>query len=173
MEEEEEIAHDTNEEVRRRRLAQLAEEVGGLDVVGGAAGVSAQNLDHILKRRKGARRQDGTQKPVGVGDDLARRVERAFGLRLGWMDWPFAVVPFQAWARLKDQDRGFAQAGLLRAIKERGGDVSPEKIVAPPAQEWPSNSPDAKKKQRAKSLPPEGLGVPGLSKKPAHKKKSN
>jgi hypothetical protein len=133
MDENEKINPDTNEEVRRRRLMQLADIVGGLETVAAVAGLSEQNLDHIVKRRRAS---GGEKKVIAVGDKVARRIELGFRLDAGWMDWPLAAVPFHAWTRLRDEDRGFAQAGLLAAIKERVGDAAPERIVIPPQSEW-------------------------------------
>lgn len=130
---EEPIFEDRNAEVRRKRLAFLIAQVGGLEVVAAAAAVSGAYLDHILRRRKTsrARESDGQYKTASLGDDVAKRIEEAFGLDPGWLDWPFQAVPFRAWARLEEPDRWFVQAGFLAAIKDRIGEVQPERITVP------------------------------------------
>jgi hypothetical protein len=162
MPENEKIHADTNEEVRRRRLLQLAEQVGGLEVVASVAGLSAQNLDHIVKRRRAS---GGEKKTIAVGDKVARRIELGFKLDPGWMDWPFAAVPFHAWTKLQEQDRGFAQAGLLAAIKERIGDAAPEKITVPPPSEWLPKTSDPSRQPSLSALRQAAagsIGVPDL-----------
>jgi hypothetical protein len=123
MEDLEEAGSLTNAEVRRRRLMQLAAEVdGGLKAIAAAAEVSAQNLDHIIKRRRQSKpRADGSQPLVAMGDQLARDIERAAGKPPGWLDWPFEHVPFEAFAALNQFQQAAVEGQMMAAIKEAKG----------------------------------------------------
>lgn len=111
----------TNAEVRRRRLLQLSEQVeGGLVGIARLAEVSAQNLDHIIKRRKqGTIRADGSQPAAAMGDKLARTIEAKVGLTVGWLDWPFPHVDFDAFAQLSAERVVMVQQRLSDAVKEQ------------------------------------------------------
>lgn len=111
----------TNAEVRRRRLVQLSGQVdGGLPGIAKLAGVSAQNLDHIIKRRKqGTVRADGSQPAAAMGDKLARTIEMKVGLTDGWLDWPFPHVDFDAFAQLSSEQMVMVQLRLSDAVKEQ------------------------------------------------------
>jgi hypothetical protein len=111
----------TAAEIRRFRLAQLVAEVdGGLKTIAGAAEVSFQNLDHILKRRKqGKARADGSKPLVAMGDTLARDIEAAMKLRRGWLDWPFPNVEFDTFASLGKTQRLIVQVKMAEAVKEQ------------------------------------------------------
>lgn len=109
----------TNDEVRRRRLKQLVSLTpGGIAVIAEKAKVSAQNLDHILKRRRQKARADGSQPLVMMGDKLARDIEQAFGLSAGWLDWPFVHVDYDAFAALGASGRALVQGQMIAAVKE-------------------------------------------------------
>jgi hypothetical protein len=120
--------HDplTNDEVRRRRLAQLADEVeGGLKAIAEQAEVSAANLTHILKRRaQGTARANGHKPPVAMGDKVARQIETALHLAPGWLDWPFANVDFDAFVALGGTQRLIVQVKMNDAIKEQSSKKS-------------------------------------------------
>lgn len=124
----------TNDEVRRRRLAQLREETpGGLDAIAAAAKVSAQNLDHILKRRLQSKpRADGTRPLVGMGDSVARDIEEGMKLPPGWLDWPFTHVPFEAFLELNAFQRAAVEGQMLAAIKEVRGKKVPAGALKTP-----------------------------------------
>ena len=107
-----------NDEVRRARLIQLAALVeGGLGAIAAAAGVSAANLDHIVKRRRQAKRADGSQPLAMVGDKLARTIEAAYKLTPGWLDWPFLEVDFEAVAKLSPSQFALLQGRLIEALR--------------------------------------------------------
>jgi hypothetical protein len=115
----------TNDEVRRRRLEQLAlaqaddERVDtGLKLIAATADVSAANLDHIIKRRKQAKRDDGSQPLVSMGDALARKIEAAMGLMPGWLDWPFLNVPYEAVAKLGLTGRTLLEGAMTAALRD-------------------------------------------------------
>lgn len=120
---------DTNDETRRRRLQQLCDKVGGLKAVAAAAGTHWQYLDQILKKRLLPKRKDGQRLPAALGDYAARRIEDAFHLTAGWLDWPLESVPFAAWSKLTQADRSYVQGRMLSAIEERAGKVQPEVLV--------------------------------------------
>jgi len=125
---------DTNDEVRRRRLARLCREVdGGLPAIAAEAGLSAAALDQILKKVLLPEKEDGTRTPKALGDGAARKIEAAYALQDGWLDWPFEAVDYQSYARLTDLDRGVVQAYMMGAIKDRleshiyGAGVNPDR----------------------------------------------
>lgn len=118
----------TNDEIRRRRLAQLMKVVD-LAVIAEKAGVSAQNLDHFLKRRKqSTERADGSRPVVGMGDKVARQIEEAFGLGAGWLDWPFVAVDFKAWAALDQIQRAYVEGQLEAAIQNAAAKKAPAHV---------------------------------------------
>lgn len=132
----------TNAEVRRRRLVQLASHVGGLDVIATGAKVSAQNLDHIVKKRRQSKeRADGTKPIIDMGDQLARKIEEAFSLTPGWLDWPFEHVDFDAFAKMNREQMAMVQQRLSDAIREQVTGKTPQMEIpeasvvgsAPPA----------------------------------------
>jgi hypothetical protein len=124
---------DTNDEIRRKRLQYLCSQAGGLRAVAEASQTHWQYLDQVLKRRLLKPRKDGTQVAAAIGDDLARRIEASHNLGAGWLDWPFEAVPFAAWQQLGESDRGYVQAAMRQAIKERLGDVPTETVSIPAA----------------------------------------
>lgn len=129
----------TNEEVRRRRLAQLIGLVdGGLDGISAKAKVSARNLDHFLKRRKQSTvRADGSQPVVGLGDKVARQIEEAFSLGAGWLDWPFEGVDFAAYNALDGVQRAIVQGRMIAALEEAA--KHQPKVLAPLRRKSVSN----------------------------------
>lgn len=107
----------TNDEIRRLRLAQLADSVGGMHRVAKKAEVSAQNLDHIVKRRRQSMRADGSKPLVALGDATARKIEAAHGLSPGWLDWPFPEVDFEAFAKLSAMQRANFAGQVMAALR--------------------------------------------------------
>lgn len=73
----------TVEEVRRLRLAMLRERLGTLSELNERIGLLRRDstLSQILNRHQGK-----TGKPKEMGSDLARRIEQALQLEVGWMD---------------------------------------------------------------------------------------
>lgn len=111
----------TNDEVRRRRLVQLSGLIaGGLVAIAEKAQVSAQNLDHVIKRRRqsGTRRASEDKPLVQLGDKIARRIEAAYGLGEGWFDWPFERVDFASYAALDADQRLIVQGRMIAAIEQ-------------------------------------------------------
>jgi hypothetical protein len=152
----------TNDEVRRRRLAQLADEVaGGLKAIAKEAGVSAANLTHILRRRaQGTARADGSKPPVVMGDKVARQIESAFHLTPGWLDWPFANVDFDTFAALGGTQRLIVQVKMNDAIKEQSSKKSAVRQVdrAPVSNTKPAQEKAARVRLRASvALPSDDL----------------
>jgi len=111
---------DTNDEVRRRRLKLLAESVG-LAEIEKKTGRSAAYLTHIIQRHKGAKKQDGSQSVVNLGDPAARDIETGLELPAGWLDWPLDAVSFKAWARLDKEGRAYVQGKMVGALEDRLG----------------------------------------------------
>jgi SOS-response transcriptional repressor LexA len=70
-------------DTRRTRLEQLCKENGGYVAVAEHAHVSADNLWQIINAV-----QLPSGNPRGLGDALAAKLEKAFGLSEGWMDLP-------------------------------------------------------------------------------------
>jgi hypothetical protein len=112
---------DTNDEVRRRRLARLCRETeGGLIAVASNAGLSFASLDQIMKKvllpeKKG----DKTRSARSLGDKAARTIEAANGLAPGWLDWPLETVDYESYVLLTEMDRGVAQTRMMAAIEDR------------------------------------------------------
>lgn len=77
-----------------------------------------QALDQIQKKVLLPPRADGKKIPRSLGDDAARRLERAWDLGQGWLDWPFEGVEFSQWAALDPFQRAFAQAHISLAIEQ-------------------------------------------------------
>lgn len=111
---------DTNDEVQRMRLKELCATYGGLQAVAERVQTHWQYLDQVLKRRLLKPRKDGTQKSAALGEDLARRIEQAYELPAGWLDWPLTMVPFDVWARMSLADRSYVQGVMVGAMKDRG-----------------------------------------------------
>jgi len=77
---------ETNDERRRRKLTDLVNE-HGIEKVAEAAGLSAQYLDQIIKRRLlPPKRGDGSRSERTLGDSAARAIEGALLLERGWFD---------------------------------------------------------------------------------------
>lgn len=82
-----ELRHmETSNERRKRKLDELCKANGGLDAVAAAAQVSPVYLDQILEGRLLPPKKDGTRSPRSLGDDVARKLEKAFALETGWFD---------------------------------------------------------------------------------------
>lgn len=109
---------DTNAEIRRRRLAELCADNGGVRVVAEAAGMNWQSLDQILKKVLLPAKADGSRTPRTLGDDAARKLEEVYGLGRGWFDWPFEHVDFKLWAALDEMQRAAVQGRLEGAIRD-------------------------------------------------------
>jgi hypothetical protein len=113
---------ETCDERRKRKLGELAA-AHGLDSLAEAAGLKGpESLDQILKGTLlPPRKSDGMQNARSLGDDTARKIEKALGLERGWFDedWPFPMVDRSLWDACDEQARGFVQHALLLALKER------------------------------------------------------
>jgi hypothetical protein len=109
---------DTNAEIRRRRLAELCAQEGGVRVVADKAKMNWQSLDQILKKVLLPQKADGTRNPRTLGDDAARDLEEVFDLGRGWFDWPFEHVDFKMWESLDEIQRAAVQGRLDAAIRE-------------------------------------------------------
>jgi hypothetical protein len=109
---------ETNDERRKRRLAWLCEEHGGVHTVAEKAGVSWATLDQILKGALLPVRADGKRMPRSLGDENARAIEEAFGLGRGWFDWPFDAVDYTQYAALSPLEQGVVQGAMNQAIKD-------------------------------------------------------
>lgn len=110
----------TANEIRRRRLKQLAADTdGGLAAIAAVADVSARNLDHIVKERKQGTKREKVETPnAAMGEKLARGIEKGMGLPPGWLDWPFEHVDFGEWIALDAYQQAAVQGQLNAAIKE-------------------------------------------------------
>jgi transcriptional regulator with XRE-family HTH domain len=75
----------TSKEIRLTRLEQLISEFGTIEAVAEKSGTAPQYLSQI---RNGVKSSTGTAR--GVGDSLARKLEKGCGKPEGWMDIPFA-----------------------------------------------------------------------------------
>lgn len=82
--------------------------------------MSAQNLDHVIKRRRqsGTRRGADDRPLVQLGDKVARQIEAAYDLGEGWFDWPFEGVDFKTFASLNIVQRAIVEGQLIVAIRE-------------------------------------------------------
>ena len=111
---------NTNDEVRRRRLARLCKDIdGGLIAVAENAGLSPAYLDQIMKRVLLPERADGTRSARALSDQAARQIEVAHGVTPGWLDWPLEAVDFEDYSALSDLDKGAVQARMMAAIEDR------------------------------------------------------
>lgn len=77
-----ETAHDR----RKRKLEELCSREGGIKAVADRADVNPATLDQILKGTLLPPKKDGSRSARGVGNELARTLERAFELGIGWFD---------------------------------------------------------------------------------------
>lgn len=73
-------------EIRRDNLLRLIESHGQGSVTELNAKVGLARTDATLTQIKNQNPNSGTGKPRGMGDALARRIERALGLPTGYMD---------------------------------------------------------------------------------------
>jgi len=111
---------DTNQEVRRRRLARLTAGVGGgLRAVAAQAHLGWESLDQVLKKTELPVKKDGTRSARSLGDAAARQIEAAFALPEGWLDWPFDAVDYSFYSALSDLDKGAAQAHMESVIRSK------------------------------------------------------
>lgn len=109
---------DTNDEVRRRRLERLCkDEKCSLVEIAGKAGLSWASLDQIQKRVLLPAKDDGSRSARSLGDIAARKIEAAYELPAGWLDWPFEAVDYASYVALSDIDKGAAQARMMAAIE--------------------------------------------------------
>jgi hypothetical protein len=109
---------ETSDERRKRRLARLCEQYGGVREVAELSGVAWATLDQILKGTLLPAKGDGTRSPRALGDANARAIEDALLLGRGWFDWPFDSVDFRAYAALSEVEKGYVQARMVAAIEE-------------------------------------------------------
>lgn len=137
---------DTNDHIRRRRLEQLCLQEGGVRAVAEKANMKWEALDQVLKGVLLPAKSDGTRSPRGLGDPLARKLEEAYDLGIGWFDWPFEGVDFKKWSRLDPFQRAFVQGQLDIAITE-----ALQKTV--PASVKRTAVPDKKAEQHRPRLP--------------------
>jgi hypothetical protein len=77
---------ETCSERRKRKLAELAQEKGGLKVLAADCGLSYGSLDQILKGVPLPPKADGSRSERSLGDDAARSIEMRYGLERGWFD---------------------------------------------------------------------------------------
>ena len=105
---------ETVSDVRKRKLAQLCQEKGGVRAVAAAAGLNYQSLDLVLKSVQGT----GMKRAKSLGDDSARAIEKAYSLGAGWLDWPLGRVDHRRYWALSEADRAYAEAKMMAAIEE-------------------------------------------------------
>ncbi|MBB5508119.1 S24 family peptidase [Paraburkholderia atlantica] len=72
----------TNDEIRRDNLVLAISRAGKASALAEKAGVAAAYLSQIKNRSP----ESKTGKPKAMGDDVARKIERALGEAEGWMD---------------------------------------------------------------------------------------
>ncbi|MBB5414065.1 S24 family peptidase [Paraburkholderia atlantica] len=72
----------TNDEIRRENLLRAIKRMRTASALAEKAGVAAAYLSQIKKQAPDSK----TGKPKAMGDDVARKIERAIGEREGWMD---------------------------------------------------------------------------------------
>jgi hypothetical protein len=78
---------ETNAERRKRKLAVLATEHGGLEVIAQRAELSAESLVQVVKGTLLPPKRGSTDRsPRALGDSAARAIEGAFNLGRGWFD---------------------------------------------------------------------------------------
>lgn len=110
------------EETRRLRLAELLTRHGSYVTLNGLLGMTDRDstLSQIANQSPNSR----TGKPKNMGSELARRIEVALGLPLGWMDadpgadWPLDRVSRQRYAALSAADQAYVQGLMNQAIAE-------------------------------------------------------
>lgn len=85
---------ETNSERRRRKLADLCSK-RGITKVAGNAGLNWASLDQIIKKTLLPPKKDGTRSVKNLGDDAARKIERAEQLGEGWFDSSDGAIPSQ------------------------------------------------------------------------------
>jgi hypothetical protein len=120
---------ETSDERRKRRLARLCEQYGGVRAVAERSGVAWATLDQILKGTLlPVKKGDGTRSPRSLGDANARAIEDAMQLGRGWFDWPFDGVDFKAYAGLTEAEKAGVQGHMIAAIEGRA-----EKALTPEA----------------------------------------
>lgn len=101
----------TVEEIRRARLKELVQHVGGLASLNRLTG--KQDRDSTYSQLVNASVGSKTQKPKEMGSALARAIEEHLNLPRGWMDnedsastaWPFPSINRSSWDALSDAQR--------------------------------------------------------------------
>jgi len=83
---------ETNSERRRRKLAEICAQKG-LHKVAENAGLNWASLDQIIKKTLLPARKDGSRSAKNLGDDAARKIERAENLGEGWFDSVSNAIP--------------------------------------------------------------------------------
>ncbi|MDR6381797.1 S24 family peptidase [Paraburkholderia caribensis] len=79
----------TNDEIRRENLLLAIARAGKASALAEKAGVAAAYLSQIKNRTP----ESKTGKPKAMGDDVARKIERALGEAEGWMDVVHHIQP--------------------------------------------------------------------------------
>jgi hypothetical protein len=108
---------ETKDDRRKRRLAQLALEKGGVRAVAAAAGVGWEGLDQVLKGTLLKSKADGTRNPKALGDSVAEAIEDAYGLGRGWFDWPFDLVDYKRYYALTPEQRAVTQDRMMQEVR--------------------------------------------------------
>jgi phage repressor protein C with HTH and peptisase S24 domain len=121
-------------EIRRDNLLLAIDRCKTITALADAAGVSAANLSQVKNRTP----ESKTGKPKGMGDSLARKIEKALGEPEGWMDVEHADNSADAYHNSSQSDtpnRGDAKR--LTSVRKdvRGGSLFPTEDLPQPTEE--------------------------------------
>jgi len=128
----------TNDEIRRLNLLVAISRIGSAARLADLASTSPAYLSQIKNRV--ADSKSGT--PKAMGDELARRIESAIHLPLGWMD--------------SSHHMDWVNAGLIENATLGGGEVAPKTELAPANSVEPAT---ALSIEDAVRLLPDAIGV--------------
>lgn len=113
----------TNDEIRRARLALLIAEAGSAAKFAERAGKAPPQISQWINASPDSK----TKRPRTMSDDAARELEKRLGLPRGWMDQP-VVTPADRSAR--DSDAVPALPSALAAVANALSSVPPGKRQA-------------------------------------------
>jgi hypothetical protein len=113
---------ETASERRKRKLAWLVSNHGGLAAIAEKAGLSAAALDQVLKGVRPA----AMKQPKGLGNKAARAIEDAFKLGTGWFDTPDAETA----AAVSFGDLNAFEAQLVTFFRQLDASVQHEVLTS-------------------------------------------
>ena len=140
---------ETNDARRKRKLARLCADKGGVRTVAEKAGLRWESLDQVMKGTLLPAKADGKREARALGDPAARAIEAAFELGLGWFDWPFDFVDGLRYEAITSDQRVWVQARMMQAIEECEKPTPPTVTRNEPLRFSALDQGRAKKRKRA------------------------